>query len=103
VALWLGGRGANAVFLTTRLVTTTIYRHMRNPMALGLYLWATGIGLVTRSTYLTLAAVLVAIPAHIFYRRYFEEYELELRMGLPYVEYKREVPFLLPRFVGHSN
>nr|NIV35933.1 hypothetical protein [Anaerolineae bacterium] len=47
VALWLGGRGANAVFLTTRLVTTTIYRHMRNPMSLGLYLWAIGIGLVT--------------------------------------------------------
>ena len=103
VALWLGGRGANAVFLTTRLVTTTIYRHMRNPMSLGLYLWATGIGVVTRSTYLTLAAVLVAIPAHVFYLKCFEEYELELRMGQPYIEYKRDVPFMLPRLIGRSD
>lgn len=103
VALWIDGRGANAVFLTSRLVTTTIYRHMRNPMSLGLYLWAIGIGLVTRSTYLTLAAVLVAIPVHVFYLKYFEEYELELRLGPPYIEYKREVPFLLPRLLGRSS
>jgi protein-S-isoprenylcysteine O-methyltransferase Ste14 len=72
-------------------------------MSLGLYLWAIGIGLVTRSTYLTLAAGLVAIPAHVFYLKYFEEYELELRMGSPYIEYKREVPFLLPRFPGRRS
>jgi protein-S-isoprenylcysteine O-methyltransferase Ste14 len=46
---------------------------------------------------MTLAALLVAIPAHIFYLRYSEEYELELRIGPPYVAYKQRVPFLFPR------
>jgi len=32
--------------------------------------------------------LLVVIPAHVFYLKHFEEYELELRMGQAYVEYK---------------
>ena len=103
VALWLSGRGANAIILTGRLVTTTIYQHMRNPMSLGLYLWAIGLGIVARSTYLTAAALLMAIPMHIFYLKFFEEYELELRMGEPYIEYRQKVPFLLPRFARHNS
>jgi protein-S-isoprenylcysteine O-methyltransferase Ste14 len=39
----------------------------------------------------------VAIPVHVFYLKYFEEYELELRLGQEYLEYKRRVPFLLPK------
>jgi protein-S-isoprenylcysteine O-methyltransferase Ste14 len=103
VALWLRGHGANAIFLTRQLVTSTIYERMRNPMSLGLYLWAIGTGLLASSAYLTLAALLIAVPVHIFYLKYFEEYELELRLGQPYKEYKRQVPFLLPRLVGRSN
>jgi protein-S-isoprenylcysteine O-methyltransferase Ste14 len=53
---------------------------------------------VVGSTYIALGALLVVIPVHVFYLKYFEEYELELRLGQPYVEYKRSVPFLLPRW-----
>jgi protein-S-isoprenylcysteine O-methyltransferase Ste14 len=97
VALRLWGQGANAFVLTQRLVVGNIYERMRNPMSLGLYLWSVGIGLLVGSTYLTLGALLVVIPVHIFYLKYFEEYELALRMGPSYLEYKRRVPFLLPR------
>jgi len=67
-------------------------------MSLGGYLIAVGIGLLIGSTYLTVGALLLFIPAHVFYLKYFEEYELELRLGQSYIEYKQRVPFLIPGF-----
>lgn len=103
VALRLLGKGANAFWLTKRLVVGNIYERMRNPMSLGLYLWSVGIGLLVGSTYMTLGALLVVIPVHVFYLKYFEEYELELRMGQPYLECKRRVPFLLPGWFSRQR
>jgi protein-S-isoprenylcysteine O-methyltransferase Ste14 len=97
LALNLRGEGAGALLLTRQLVAGSIYGRTRNPMALGLYLAYIGVGLLAGSTYLTLGSLLGVIPAHLFYIKYFEEYELELRMGQPYLEYKQRVPFLLPR------
>jgi protein-S-isoprenylcysteine O-methyltransferase Ste14 len=97
VALGLSGDGAAAFLLTERLVAASVYKRTRNPMSLGFYLGAVGLGLVVGSTYMTLGALLVVIPVHVFYLLYFEEYELELRLGQSYVEYKKRVPFLLPR------
>jgi protein-S-isoprenylcysteine O-methyltransferase Ste14 len=48
---------------------------------------------------MTLGAVLIVIPVHVFYLKYFEERELELRLGESYGEYKRRVPFLLPKLI----
>jgi hypothetical protein len=48
--------------------------------------------------YLTVGFLLTALPAHIINLKYFEEYVLELRYGLSYLEYRRRVPFLIPRF-----
>jgi len=61
------------------------------------------LGLLIGSTYMTLGALLGVIPAHIFYLKYFEEYELELRMGQSYVEYKQRIPFLLPRWFSRKS
>ena len=72
-------------------------------MSLGFYLGAVGIGLLFGSTYMTLGALLVAIPVHAFYLKYFEEYELELRMGQSYLTYRQQVPFLLPRLTSHKG
>lgn len=33
----------------------------------------------------------------LFYIKFFEERELELRFGVPYLVYKQQTPFLLPR------
>jgi protein-S-isoprenylcysteine O-methyltransferase Ste14 len=96
LALGLSGDGAGAFLLTRRLVAANVYRRTRNPMSLGFYLGAVGLGLVVGSTYMTLGALLVVIPVHLFYLKYFEEHELELRLGQPYVEYKKRVPFFCP-------
>jgi protein-S-isoprenylcysteine O-methyltransferase Ste14 len=103
VTLWLWGVGGNAFWLTRRLVVGGIYKRVRNPMSLGLYLGAVGIGLLVGSTYMTLGALLVVIPVHVFYLKYSEEYELELRIGPSYVEYKQRVPFLFPRWGSRKN
>jgi protein-S-isoprenylcysteine O-methyltransferase Ste14 len=100
VALRHSGKGAHAFRLTKRLVIGGIYGQVRNPMSLGFYLVSVGFGLLLRSTYLTLGAMLFVIPVHVFYLKYFEEYELELRMGQSYLDYKRGVPFLLPRWIS---
>ncbi len=92
------GQGANAFRLTKQVVDQDIYKYTRNPMSLGYYLFALGIGFVSGSTLLTLAILLGLIPAHIFFLQYLEELELELRLGESYKEYKKKTPFLLPKF-----
>lgn len=96
IVIRLSGKGAHAFLLTRRVATISIYRWIRNPMSLGFYFGAIGSGLLIGSTYWIAGAFFVVIPVHIFYLKYFEEYELELRLGRPYLEYKQKVPFLLP-------
>jgi protein-S-isoprenylcysteine O-methyltransferase Ste14 len=93
----LGG-GANAFLLTKRIVEKDIYQYSRNPMSLGYYLFSLGIGLISGSTLLTLGVLFGLVPAHIFFLKYFEELEIELRFGESYKEYKHRTPFLVPRF-----
>ncbi|MDD5371102.1 MAG: methyltransferase [Anaerolineaceae bacterium] len=91
------GSGANAFRLTRRVVETDIYKHTRNPMSLGYYLIGLSIGFISGSTLLTLYVLLGLIPAHVFYLKFFEELELELRFGQSYQYYKQKVPFLIPK------
>jgi protein-S-isoprenylcysteine O-methyltransferase Ste14 len=107
VAAWLlvassrslarSAQGAPAFVLSRNVVSDRLYEKTRNPMSLGWYLALLVLGLLSGSTATTLSALLVVIPAHVFYLKFFEERELELRFGQSYVEYKRRVPFLLPR------
>jgi len=92
------GSGANAFRLTKKIVAEDIYKRTRNPMSLGYYLLALALGFVFSSTFLTLIVALGVIPAHIFFIKYFEELELELRFGESYLEYKKTVPFIIPSF-----
>jgi protein-S-isoprenylcysteine O-methyltransferase Ste14 len=96
------GSGANAFRLTKKIVAQDIYKRTRNPMSLGYYLLLIALGFVLDSTFLTLVVALGMIPAHLFFLKYFEERELELRFGKSYMEYKREVPFLIPSFKRSS-
>ncbi len=91
------GEGTNAFWLTQRLVAGNLYARTRNPMSLGYYLQCVGLGLIAGSTYITLGSLLGIVPVHIFNLLYFEELELSLRLGPTYLEYRRRVPFLLPR------
>ena len=91
------GSGANAFRLTKRIVEKDIYKYTRNPMSLGYYLFLLSVGFISGSTLLTLGVLLGLIPAHIFFLKYFEELELELRFGESYKQYKQKVPFLIPK------
>lgn len=91
------GSGANAFRLTRKIVENDVYKRTRNPMSLGFYLFALALGLISGSTLFTLAVLFGLIPVHIYFLKFFEELELELRFGDPYNEYKRKTPFLVPR------
>ncbi|MGD2155640.1 MAG: methyltransferase [Anaerolineales bacterium] len=91
------GDGANAFRLTKRIVETDVYRYTRNPMSLGYYLLALSITFISGSTLLAFGVLLGLIPAHLFFLKFFEELELELRFGESYKQYKQEVPFLIPK------
>jgi len=93
------GGGANAFRLTKRVVEGDIYKHTRNPMSLGYYLFALSLGFISGSTLLMLSVLLGLIPSHIFFLKYFEELELGLRFGDSYKEYKQKVPFLIPKLL----
>ncbi|UCF21540.1 MAG: hypothetical protein JSU87_09205 [Gemmatimonadota bacterium] len=93
------GKGAAAFLLTQELVIDGIYGRTRNPMSLGFYVACVGLGVIAGSTTLTLAVLSIIIPIHLVNLKYFEERELELRYGQRYAEYRRRVPFLLPRLM----
>ena len=91
------GSGANAFRLTKQIVEKDIYKYTRNPMSLGYYLFSLSVGLMSGSTLFTLSVLLGLIPSHVFFLKFFEELELELRFGESYKQYKQKVPFLIPK------
>jgi protein-S-isoprenylcysteine O-methyltransferase Ste14 len=91
------GEGANAFRLTRYVVGQDVYKRTRNPMSLGYYLAALGLSFMIGSTMLTLYVLCGLIPAHLFFLKFFEERELELRFGESYRHYKQTTPFLIPR------
>ena len=90
------GSGTNAFRLTKHIVEADIYSYTRNPMSLGYYLFALSVGFISGSTLLTLYVLFGLIPAHLFFLRFFEELELELRLGESYEAYKQKTSFLIP-------
>ena len=92
------GSGANAFRLTKQIVADDVYKRTRNPMSLGYYLFSLAIAFASGSTLITIGVLFGIIPAHVFFLKYFEEFELELRFGESYLEYKKSVPFLFPSF-----
>ena len=102
-ALAISGRGLPAVFLSQKLATEGIYAFTRNPMSLGFYILVVAGGLLKGSIFFILWSLIVIIPTHICFLRFFEERELELRIGQPYIDYKKRVPFLIPNFRNISK
>jgi len=81
---------------TQRLIVTGPFRYCRNPMALGTILAFLGLA-IARATPIGILSVIVLGGLLLIYDRHIEERELEERFGEPYLQYKREVPFILPR------
>lgn len=82
---------------STRLVTTGLYRHTRNPMIFGTLCLLAGFGCVVQSASgMILFPSTLAIILYVWVSRR-EGPALEERFGQEYVEYKRNTPFLFPR------
>lgn len=81
---------------TTKLVTTGIYGHVRNPMITGVLIVLLGEAFLLGSLGIFTWAM-VFIVVNWLYFHYSEEKGLETRFGETYLEYKRNVPMWLPR------
>lgn len=90
------GAGAAAFKLTKHLVRESIYTLVRNPMSLGYYLVCLSLGFIAGSTAVSLGVLFLLIPVHVFNLKYFEEQEIEIRLGSSFRMYKDAVPFIIP-------
>ncbi len=79
------------------LIVEGVYRHVRNPMHVGVFLVMMGEGLILQSVSILGFSVFAAI-LHLFYIPYSEERGLEARFGETYRIYKAHVPRWLPRW-----
>jgi protein-S-isoprenylcysteine O-methyltransferase Ste14 len=91
------GRGTPLPVLPTQeLLTKGPYRYCRNPMTFGTILAYLGLG-VMAGTIAGIGLVLVFAACLILYLKRMEERELAERFGEAYLQYRQEVPFIIPR------
>lgn len=92
------GRGTPLPMVPTRdLLTSGPFKYCRNPMTLGTILAYLGISIAAATT-IGVALVLIFASALLVYLKRVEEKELAERFGDAYLAYRREVPFIIPRF-----
>jgi len=82
---------------TKKLLIVGPFRYCRNPMTLGTLMLYGGIAVAVGS-FSALAVVALIGALLIAYLKIFEEKELQLRFGDEYAEYKKNTPFMIPRF-----
>ena len=94
------GRGTPLpVMPTQELLTEGPFGYCRNPMTLGTILAYLGMAVAVGTTAGT-ALVLSLAASLLAYLNRLEEGELAERFGEPYLAYKRETPFIIPRLPG---
>jgi hypothetical protein len=97
VNLAVRGLGAPfAIALSRRLATDWMYRWTRNPMVLAVLAFLVSFGVWIRSALFVVWVLLLVTPAWLYFLTAYEERELEIRFGEPYLEYKARTPMLLP-------
>jgi protein-S-isoprenylcysteine O-methyltransferase Ste14 len=98
INLALRGLGAPfAIALTQRLATDWMYAWTRNPMVLTTMAFFVAFGLWKQSALFVVWVLLWLVPAFVFFLKVYEERELEIRLGKPYLEYREKTPFMWPR------
>jgi protein-S-isoprenylcysteine O-methyltransferase Ste14 len=81
---------------TRKLITASLYGHVRNPMILSLITMLVGESIMFASYGIALFAILNFVINTIYFI-FSEEPGLEKRFGEEYVEYKNNVPRWVPR------
>lgn len=82
---------------TERLVVSGFYRHVRNPMYVGVLLSLAGEAMLFRSRPIAIEALLGGLATHLFIL-FYEEPTLARSHPAEYPVYKRNVPRWLPRW-----
>ncbi|MCX6031891.1 MAG: hypothetical protein NT169_21660 [Chloroflexi bacterium] len=96
--LALKGLGAPfAIALSRRLAADWLYAWTRNPMVLAVLAFLLSLGIWFRSTLFVLWVLVLVAPAWLVFVKVYEERELEIRFGAPYLEYRSKTPMLFPR------
>ncbi len=91
------GRGTPFPMMPTQeLIIAGPFRYCRNPMTLGTILAYLGLS-IAAATEVGVALALLLGSLLITYLKNVEEKELAERFGEQYLDYKRSVPFILPR------
>lgn len=91
------GNGFSSYKFTDQVVSDSIYRHVKNPMSVGYYLFALGMPFLLDSSYFLIVSILGFIPAQMLYVLLYEEKELSVRFGSSYKNYASDVPRFIPR------
>jgi protein-S-isoprenylcysteine O-methyltransferase Ste14 len=92
------GRGTPVPLMATQqLIIQKPYNYCRNPMALGTIVAGLGLAILLGS-YSAVAIVLILAVLLLSYIKFLEEKEMELRFGEAYREYRKQTPFIIPRF-----
>lgn len=95
----LAMKGLGAPFfiaLSRKLTADWLYARTRNPMVLATLAWFFSMGIWFQSVLFVLWVLILFTPALLTYVKVYEERELEIRFGAPYLEYKSRTPFLFP-------
>jgi protein-S-isoprenylcysteine O-methyltransferase Ste14 len=93
------GEGTPLPLVPTRvLLCDGPYRFTRNPMALGAILWLVGWALLVNSPSALFGGVGIFALLVLSWDKWIEEKELLWKHGAAYEQYRRQTPFLLPRF-----
>lgn len=79
-----------------KLVDTGPYAYSRNPMLSGLFLILFGIGFLVQSLSLVIIYTPLFMVIVFLEFKMIEEPELEKRIGVSYVEYRKKVPMFFP-------
>lgn len=90
-------------FLQPQLVVTGAFKYCRHPMALGLYSFYAAFFILYPSPYTLISIFLGLIPAHLFFLVYYEQWELEVRFGQQFLDYKARTPFIFPRLWSFAH
>ncbi len=92
------GRGTPVPLMATqKLIIQPPFSYCRNPMVLGTIGMYLGVAVLFRS-WGSVVVVLLGAAALLTYVKLVEEKEMAARFGEEYLEYKRQTPFLIPRF-----
>jgi len=92
------GMGAPfAVALSQRLTGDWMYAWTRNPMVLATLACLLSVGIWLQSALFVLWVLVLVTPAWLYFVIVYEERELEIRFGEPYLRYKARTSLLFPR------